>query len=115
VAPPNLHQLFTRHRTLAWLGHFRRLIVRYERQITAYTGFFHIASYGLCPADMAEGFEMTSSKYYVYWLSTGHLSRITVIMLSACTTASLQQTSSLEESRRGTGLSDDPEAVVASI
>ena len=30
-------------RTFAWLGHFRRLVVRYERLITTYAGFFHIA------------------------------------------------------------------------
>jgi transposase len=30
-------------RTFAWLGHFRRLAVRYERLITVYAGFFHLA------------------------------------------------------------------------
>ena len=30
-------------RTFAWLGHFRRLVIRYERLITTYAGFFHIA------------------------------------------------------------------------
>jgi transposase len=30
-------------RTFAWLGHFRRLVVRYERLITTYAGLFHIA------------------------------------------------------------------------
>jgi transposase len=30
-------------RTFAWLGHFRRLGVRYEHLITIYTGFFHLA------------------------------------------------------------------------
>jgi transposase len=30
-------------RTFAWLGHFRRLVVRYERLITVYAGFFHLA------------------------------------------------------------------------
>ena len=30
-------------RTFAWLGAFRRLVVRYERLITAYAGFFHMA------------------------------------------------------------------------
>jgi transposase len=29
-------------RTFAWLGHFRRLMVRYERLITTYAGFFHL-------------------------------------------------------------------------
>jgi transposase len=30
-------------RTFAWLGHVRRLIVRYERLITTSAGFFHLA------------------------------------------------------------------------
>ena len=30
-------------RTLAWLGNFRRLVVRYDRSITIYEAFFHIA------------------------------------------------------------------------
>jgi putative transposase len=30
-------------RTYAWLGHFRRRVVRYERLITTYAGFFHLA------------------------------------------------------------------------
>jgi transposase len=30
-------------RTFAWLGHFRRLVVRYERLITTDAGFFHLA------------------------------------------------------------------------
>jgi transposase len=30
-------------RTFAWLGHFRRLVVRYEHLITTYAGFFHLA------------------------------------------------------------------------
>ena len=30
-------------RTFAWLGNFRRLVVRYERLITVYLGFFHLA------------------------------------------------------------------------
>jgi len=30
-------------RTFAWLGHFRRLVVRYERLISTYAGFFHLA------------------------------------------------------------------------
>jgi transposase len=30
-------------RTFAWLGHFRRLVVCYERLITTYAGFFHLA------------------------------------------------------------------------
>jgi len=32
-------------RTLAWLGNFRRLVVRYDRSITIYEGFFHIACF----------------------------------------------------------------------
>src|SRR5439155_2973155 len=30
-------------RTLAWLGNYRRLVVRYERQIHIYEAFFHVA------------------------------------------------------------------------
>jgi transposase len=30
-------------RTFAWLGNFRRLVVRYERLITVYLAFFHLA------------------------------------------------------------------------
>lgn len=30
-------------RTIAWIGHFRRLVVRYERLLTTYAGFFHLA------------------------------------------------------------------------
>jgi transposase len=29
--------------TFAWLDHFRRLVVRYERPITTYAGLFHLA------------------------------------------------------------------------
>lgn len=31
-------------RTCAWLGHVRRLVVRYERLITTDAGFLHLAS-----------------------------------------------------------------------
>ena len=30
-------------RTLAWLGNFRRLVVRWEHHITMYRAFFHVA------------------------------------------------------------------------
>jgi transposase len=30
-------------RTLAWLGNFRRLVVRYDYHIQSYTAFFHLA------------------------------------------------------------------------
>ena len=30
-------------RTFAWLGNFRRLVVRYERHIQVYQAFFHLA------------------------------------------------------------------------
>jgi transposase len=32
-------------RTFAWLGYFRRLVVRYDRSITIYEAFFHIACF----------------------------------------------------------------------
>jgi transposase len=30
-------------RTFAWLGNYRRLVVRWDRDITVYTAFFHLA------------------------------------------------------------------------
>ena len=30
-------------RTIAWLGNFRRLVVRWDRDITVYRAFFHVA------------------------------------------------------------------------
>ena len=30
-------------RTMAWLGNFRRLVVRWDREITVYRAFFHVA------------------------------------------------------------------------
>ena len=30
-------------RTFAWLGNFRRLVVRYERRLSMYNAFFHVA------------------------------------------------------------------------
>ncbi len=30
-------------RTFAWLGNFRRLVVRYERKLQIYSAFFHLA------------------------------------------------------------------------
>jgi transposase len=32
-------------RTFAWLGNFRRLVVRYDRSLTIYQDFFHIAGF----------------------------------------------------------------------
>jgi len=32
-------------RTITWLGNFRRLAVRYDRSLTIYGGFFHIACF----------------------------------------------------------------------
>ncbi len=34
-------------RTFAWLGNYRRLVVRYDRSITIYEAFFHIACFML--------------------------------------------------------------------
>jgi len=36
-------------RTFAWLGNFRRLVVRYERSLTVYQGFFHPEFANLAP------------------------------------------------------------------
>jgi transposase len=35
----------TGERTCAWLGNFRRLVVRYDRSLTIYQAFFHIACF----------------------------------------------------------------------
>jgi transposase len=32
-------------RTFAWIGNYRRLVVRYDRSLTIYRGFFHIACF----------------------------------------------------------------------
>jgi transposase len=32
-------------RTFAWLGNFRRLVVRYDRSLSIYRAFFHIACF----------------------------------------------------------------------
>jgi len=36
---------WTVERTFAWLGNFRRLVVRYDRSLTIYQAFFHIACF----------------------------------------------------------------------
>jgi len=36
-------------RTFAWLGSFRRLVVRWDRDFTIYSGFFHLACALLAP------------------------------------------------------------------
>jgi len=45
--PPEVEERYQHRwkieRTFAWLGNFRRLVVRYERLITVYSGFFHLA------------------------------------------------------------------------
>jgi transposase len=32
-------------RTIGWLGNYRRLVVRYDRSLTIYQAFFHIACF----------------------------------------------------------------------
>jgi transposase len=32
-------------RTIGWLGNYRRLVLRYDRSLTIYSGFFHIACF----------------------------------------------------------------------
>jgi transposase len=34
---------WTIERTFAWLQNFRRLVVRWDRKLTVYQGFFHVA------------------------------------------------------------------------
>jgi transposase len=45
--PPEVEERYQHRwkieRTFAWLGNFRRLVVRYERLLTVYSGFFHLA------------------------------------------------------------------------
>jgi transposase len=36
---------WTVERTFTWLGNFRRLVVRYDRSLTIYQAFFHIACF----------------------------------------------------------------------
>jgi transposase len=36
---------WTVERTFAWLGNFRRLVVRYDRALSIYRAFFHIACF----------------------------------------------------------------------
>ena len=36
---------WTVERTFAWLGNFRRLVVRYDRSLTIYRAFFHVACF----------------------------------------------------------------------
>jgi transposase len=36
---------WTLERTFAWLGNFRRLVVRYDRSLTVYQAFFHTACF----------------------------------------------------------------------
>jgi transposase len=36
---------WTVERTFAWLGNFRRLVVRYDRSLSIYQAFFHIACF----------------------------------------------------------------------
>jgi len=36
---------WTIERTFAWLGNFRRLVVRYDRSLQIYRAFFHIACF----------------------------------------------------------------------
>ena len=35
-------------RTFSWLGNYRRILIRWERKLTTYSGFFHIACFMVC-------------------------------------------------------------------
>ena len=48
---------WTVERTIAWLGNFRRLVVRYDRSLTIYRAFVHIACFII---NLTEGFEIAS-------------------------------------------------------
>jgi transposase len=39
------HRRWIVERTFAWLGNYRRLVVHYDRSITFYEVFFHIACF----------------------------------------------------------------------
>ena len=41
-------QRFKVERSFAWLGNFRRLLIRWERQFSVYRGFFTVAALLLC-------------------------------------------------------------------
>ena len=43
-------------RTISWLGNFRRLVVRWERHIEIYRGFFHIACMMITLNKLLNGF-----------------------------------------------------------
>jgi len=52
-------------RTFAWIGNFRRLVVRYEKLITVYRAFFHIACLLITLKDVMRkrGFEIASNDF----------------------------------------------------
>ena len=41
--PRRYRRRYKVERTFAWLTHFRRLVVRWDRSLTIYSGFFHVA------------------------------------------------------------------------
>jgi len=41
--PGPVPQRWKIERTFAWLGNFRRLVVRWDRSLTIYSAFFHLA------------------------------------------------------------------------
>lgn len=47
-------------RTFAWVGNFRRLVVRYERLASMYEAFLHPGLHNYLPK---KAFEMTSSHF----------------------------------------------------
>jgi transposase len=44
-APRHYQRRWKVERTIAWVGNFRPLVVRYEPLLTIYRGFFHIACF----------------------------------------------------------------------
>jgi transposase len=52
-------------RTFAWLGNFRRLVVRYERLLTVYPGFFHLACIIIALRQFCNGFYRNFRYFYV--------------------------------------------------
>ena len=43
-------------RTISWVGNFRRLVVRWDRHLEVYRGFFHIAYMLIAMNKLLNGF-----------------------------------------------------------
>ena len=59
-------------RTFAWFGNYRRLLVRWEHDLTVYRGFFHLA----CALITLNSFETTFSQMEAYKAFQGKLAML---------------------------------------